>query len=256
LQIRIIRPAHLSPWFSDLSLPATRHLMETVSDSSSSSQNFTSPDANATLLACTQILYELDARVPFSLPQLAIDLSNPPVLHEASKRRVGGTYQFPIVAPLGSTFGILSSNTSFQNDVSNRLGSLFAAIVRGKDGIPAHELAGEENIPRLIEAVSKMYGRYMALVMSRKIRSSEPPETTSQSFAATISHRKDRLIQHRGAKIGLQVLLATMMFCGVVSWATMWNVRILPHSPSSIRRSSFFVAWKKFLGRQWTEDVD
>lgn len=233
-------------------------LNETGSYSSSPPQNFTSPDANATILACTQLIYELDARVTFLLPQLAIDLSNPPVPNEASKRRVGGTYQFPIVAPLGSTFGVRSYNTTFKNDVSNRLGSFFAAIVHGKDGIPAHELAGEENIPRLIDAVSKMYGRYMALVMSRKMRSSEPPETTSQSIAVTISQREDRLIQHRGAKIGLQVLLATMIFCGTVSWATMWKVRILPHSPSSIVGVACLLRERSFWGanrqKMWTKD--
>jgi hypothetical protein len=177
-------------------------------------------------------------------------MSTPPAPDEASKRSVGSVYQFPVVSPLLSTFGVISANATFRNEISARLGSFLAAIVHGKNGIPAAELLADENL--LKRAVSNMYGRYMAQVMARKMRVA----AGEQRFRAVVQQPTSRLVQNRGAKIGLQVLLGVMVVCGLVAWGAMWNVGILPHCPCSIAGTACLLGGQEFWGgrRDWGED--
>ncbi|KAF2134561.1 hypothetical protein P153DRAFT_380376 [Dothidotthia symphoricarpi CBS 119687] len=222
--------------------------------------NLSSTEAKITTLACAQMIQELDTRVTFLLPDLSIDTSTPPLPDESSMRYIGGVYQFPVVAPLQSTFDVLSSNTTFKTDTFD-LGTFFAAVVYGKDGIPAPEIVGEENIPRLISGVSDMYGRYMAQVMSRKMRTLINPNGQNQTSKASLTTQKFRLVQHPEAKVALQALLGVMMLCGILSWATMRRVKILPHDPCSIAGTACFLAGREFWGEDatgskehWLED--
>jgi hypothetical protein len=229
-------------------------------NSTSPRRNLSSSDAQVTTLACSQMIQELDTKVTFLLPDFAIDTLHPPLPDESSMRYIGGVYQFPIVAPLQSTFAVLSSNTTFKQDMDN-LGSFFAAIIYGKDGIPAVELVGEANIPCLISAVSKMYGRYMAQVMSRKMRASNESSASKQFLQSSLMGQKSRLVQNTEAKLVLQVLLGVMMVCGILSWVLMRKVRILPHNPCSIAGTACLLAGREFWGEDareikkiWAED--
>jgi hypothetical protein len=217
--------------------------------------NFTSDEAQITTLACRQKLQELDTTVTLRLPDLTIDKANPPRTDESSVRYIGGTWQWPVQTFLQG-LGILPANKTFAAQAAG-LGPFFAAVVHGKDGVPASELAGEANIPRLTSAVSNMYSRYMAQVMSRKMRL--PLNATDQSrlVQATLTERKPRLFQHSYPKIALQVLLGVMMLCGAISWALMPNVRLLPHDPCSIAGTACLLAGEEFWGdgkKDWEED--
>jgi hypothetical protein len=217
--------------------------------------NFTSSEAQVSTLACRQKLQELDAIVTLRLPDLTIDEANSPRTDENSVRYIGDTWQWP-VQPFLKDLGILPVNKTFAAQAAN-LGPFFAAIVHGKDGIPASELVGEANIPRLESAVSKMYSRYMAQVMSRKMRL--PLNSTDQPrlVQATLLERKPRLFQQSAPKIILQVLLGLMMLCGVASWVLMPNVRLLPHDPCSIAGTACLLAGEEFWGdgkKEWEED--
>lgn len=154
----------------------------------SPARNFTAPQSQLTTLACSQKIQEIDTTVTLTLPDFTIDQSQPPLLHEDSMRWLGGVRQYPAVINLRE-IDVLSANTTFNKEVSN-LSNFFAAIIHGKYGIPAGELLGEANIPRLIAAVSKMYGRYMAQVLSRKMRITTPADQQLQPVQATTSKRK------------------------------------------------------------------
>jgi hypothetical protein len=217
--------------------------------------NFTSGEAQVTTLVCRQRLQELDAIVTLRLPDLTIDKANSPRIDENSVRYIGGTWQWP-VQPFLKDLGILPVNKTLAAQAAN-LGPFFAAIIHGKDGIPASELVGEANIPRLASAVSKMYSRYMAQVMSRKMRL--PLNSTDQPrlVQATLVEHKPRLLQHSAPKIILQVLLGFMMLCGVASWVLMPNVRLLPHDPCSIAGTACLLAGGEFWSdgkKDWEED--
>lgn len=104
-----------------------------------------------------------------------------------------------------------------------------------KDGIPGQELVGQENAPRLINATIKLYSRYMAQVMSLKMRESLNSSThASRQIQAVLYSKKLRLVQNSGPKIALPVILAIMFICGALSWMTMRLSDLLPHDPCSI----------------------
>jgi hypothetical protein len=205
-------------------------------------QNFTATETQITHLACAQRIQELDVRVQFLLPSLTINLANPPHLNESSVRYIGNVYQFPVAYPLQNALDILSHNSTFTSS-AGELGFFFAAIVHGKYGIPAAELTGDANIPRLTNAVSKMYGRYMAQAISRKMRTPIPSsEEAKARFSASLEQPTSRLRQHAGPKLALQLLLGGMMLCGLLSWAAMPTAGILPHDPCSIAGTAWLIA--------------
>ncbi|KAF2625813.1 hypothetical protein BU25DRAFT_111749 [Macroventuria anomochaeta] len=158
--------------------------------------------------------------------------SSPPRTDEASMRYVRGTQQYPVVDYL-QNIGIFSTNDTFKAEAA-KLGTFFLAVIPRKDGVPAEQLVGEANISRLTSAVSKMYGRYISQVMSRKMRVPLNSIDQAQPLQVTLTERKSRLAQHSAPEVALQVLLGTMMLCGILSWILMPNVRILPHDPCSI----------------------
>jgi hypothetical protein len=222
------------------SLPAA--YMRIDNTSTTSPQNFTAAETQITHLACAQRIQELDVHVQFLLPSLTINLSNPPRLNESSVRYIGNVYQFPVAYPLQSAPGILSHNSTFTSS-ARELGFFFATIVHGKYGIPAAELTGDANIPRLTSAVSKMYGRYMAQAISRKMRTPIPSsEEAKARFSASLEQPASRLRQHAGPKLALQLLLGGMMLCGLLSWAAMPTAGILPHDPCSIAGTAWLIA--------------
>ena len=150
----------------------------------------------------------------------------------------------------------VTDNNTFNREAS-QIGLLFANIVYGKNGIPAEELTGIQNVPRLINATSKMYGRYMAHVMSQKFRrpfnASEPRPPPLQGIIYTA---KPRLVQHIAPKIALQVLLGIMTLCGMLSWMLMPKVKFLPHDPCSIAGTAHLLAEDDFWSGKKRWDVD
>jgi len=197
------------------SLPSTYTLVG--ANSTMVPQNSTAAETQITHLACMQKVQELDTAVILLLPDLIVDRTRPPRPDEQSMRYIGNVHQFRVTYYLQNMFGILSSNSTFKAEAWD-LGQFFAAIVHGKDGTPAEELVGEENIPRLTDAVSKMYGRYIAQVMSRKMRTPRPSAAeASHTTPASLVGRKDRLVQHPAPKLVLQILLGLMMLCRILS---------------------------------------
>ena len=236
------------------SLPDT--YTRVVQNSTAPRQNLSSADTQLTHLTCAQRIQELEATVTLLLPDLTIDRTNPPTPDEASRRYVGNVHQFPVVPHLQS-LGILPSKANRSDIDVEELGRFFAAIVHGKDGIPAAELVGEANTSRLTAAVSKMYGRYMAQVISRKMRVPLLNTSKPQTLQASLTQRLPRLVQHSAPKLVLQILLGLMMLCGILSWILMPSVRILPHDPCSIAGSACLLAGNEFWGhgkKEWDED--
>jgi hypothetical protein len=159
--------------------------------------------SETTTLACIQKIQEVDTTVTFTMPNLQIDFAHPPVTHEETTRWVTEDYNYPAVRNLLSELKVFTANSTFNREASE-MGSFFANIVHGKHGIPAEEFIGKENVPRLINATSKMYSRYMALVMSRKFH--QPLNTSTlvpQPLQATIYTLRPRLVQHSAPKITL-----------------------------------------------------
>lgn len=200
-------------------------------------QTYLSDDITA--FACTQHVQEVSTRVSLFLPGLELDLSNPPVPDESTARYVpndrgnnSNAFDYPVAFPIASAFIPATKGSTFSIP---GLDHFYTAIMYDKDGIPGQELVGQENAPRLINATIKLYSRYMAQVMSLKMRESLNSSThASPQIQAVLYSEKLRLVQNSGPKIALQVILAIMFICGALSWMTMRLSDLLPHDPCSI----------------------
>jgi hypothetical protein len=69
------------------------------------------------------------------------------VANQYSKRSTGAANQFAVVQWLLSSFGFLHFDMFFQPDVRTCFGSFLAAVVHGKNGIPAQDLLAHETRP-------------------------------------------------------------------------------------------------------------
>lgn len=210
--------------------------------------NLTSADAKVTTLACQQYIQEVDVDVTLLLPNLTIDTSNPPVPDETTARSVDDdtALGFLVAYPLSTQFTPATSDpnlTDSLQQLGDGLDSFYKAVLLTMDMNP-YDLVGEENVDRLMNATSKMYGRYMAQAMSRKMRSAQ----RLQNQAATATYQRSRIMQNRAPKLALQAMLGFMALCGLAAWISMPTSGLLPHNPSSIAGVAALIAgselWK------------
>ncbi|KAL1639556.1 hypothetical protein SLS58_007860 [Diplodia intermedia] len=136
--------------------------------------------AAITAFTCTQHMQQVSTRVRLLLPGLEIDASDPPVPDESTARNLANplivangsstdVFEYPVTYPLHSAFLPTRDGSTF---AVPGLDTFYTAVVHGKHGIPASELAGPANAPRLVDATKRLYGRYMAQVLSLKMRES------------------------------------------------------------------------------------
>lgn len=224
--------------------------------------NLSSSDAQVTTLACTQLIQEMDVTLSLLLStdggSLVIDPSRAPVPDEGTARFVNaGTPEASNVQEYLVAYPLSNFFTPVTNDdaVLRSLGALqgldwfYQAVVLANKGLDPGDLVGSKNAPRLVEVTSKMYGRYMAQVMDRIMRSSDTkPPRSQRALPAVATESQARLRQNRGPKIALQVLLGLMSACTVAGWLAMRETKLLPHEPGSIAGVAALVAGSGLWG--------
>ncbi|KAK8105107.1 hypothetical protein PG999_008466 [Apiospora kogelbergensis] len=188
--------------------------------------NLSSSEARVTTLACTQLVQEVDVTLSLQIlagGSLGVDLNRAPIPDEGTARLVNaGTpdasnvQEYQVAFPISYYFRPVTSDAGVLRRLQTLRGldGFYQAVVLGGRGRDPDDLVGRENVTRLIEATSKMYGRYMAQVMHRIMRS---PNTTGggssasqRTFTAAATHSQTRLRQNVGPKVALQVLLGLM----------------------------------------------
>ncbi|KAK7955821.1 uncharacterized protein PG986_005043 [Apiospora aurea] len=214
---------------------------------SRTSRNLSSSEAQVTTLASSRWG-----------SSLGIDPSRPPVPDEETARFVNaGTpdasnvQQYQVAFPLTNGFRPVTSNDAVLRDLRTLRGldGFFQAVVLADGGLDPASLVGGENAPRLVEAMSKMYGRYMAQAMHRVMRSSDAmPPPSQRTLPAVAAQAQTRLRQNAGPKVALQVLLGLMSVCAVAGWLAMRDTKFLPHEPGSIAGVAALVAGSGLWG--------
>ena len=189
---------------------------------------------NVTAMLCVQGLEEVDALTTVALPDMTIDTSNPPVVDEASARWVVAEDYIGTFYGQGLTFRSYNEDPGFALEG----GAFFQTVMYGTDGVPFDELVGEANQERLVEAVTDVYRKYMAQVISENMRVPySEGDAAAPSYAAYLPDARDqvRLVQNSTSKIVLQVLLGVMVACALVVYASSWGLRrLLPRCPWSM----------------------
>lgn len=201
--------------------------------------NLSSSESVVTTLACRQLIQEVDTDIELLSVSMTMSPSRPPVPREETVRYVNSgaamssnVQEFQVMYPIDSQFFPVTDDP-YQSALLRSfdgLDNFYKAILLTTDVREPSELVGEKNIARLANVTSKMYGRYMAQVMSRIVRTSGSEELRP----AFLEHTEMRLVQNSKPKLALQILLAVMTVCGIAAWALLPASKLLPHDPCSI----------------------
>lgn len=192
--------------------------------------------SNEIMAMCKQYIQEVQTNLTLILPDLTIDTSNPPVTIESTATYLhngtqGTDWQFPVAILLNAIKDLGSTG-------NNVLSPFIQALIYGEDGIPLEELeaADGSGIPKLYNASSKLYGKYMAQAINLNMRNTSTADGQSlASYGATISDPfTQRIRQNRASKLVLQIVLAAMTLCGIIAHLTMNPKALLPNNPCSI----------------------
>ncbi|KAK8010068.1 hypothetical protein PG990_009033 [Apiospora arundinis] len=235
--------------------------------------NLTSSEAQVTTMACTQLIQEIDVSLSLQVlagGSLTMDPSRIPVPDERTARYVNdgspaasNVQEYQVMYPLRNYFKPVTSDPDTVQHLQALRGLdgfYQAAVVAG--GLDPASLVGSENASRLNQITNKLYGRYMAQVMHRIMRSSEPTTTSTtngsqtpssqqqqNTLSATVTQSQTRLLQNKNQKLILQALLGAMMLCVGGSWWFMPHKKLLPHPPASIAGTAVMLARSGLWGR-------
>jgi Protein of unknown function (DUF3433) len=200
--------------------------------------------SNITLMNCYQDIETVNTTTTF-LPSMRIDPSNPPIIHEHTRRTVESNMLYRLSGLWDS--GIMDyhlkgidndpdSSGSFpaENDVP--MEPFYQTVVYGPDGVPAHELSGFRNRERLFNATEHLYRRYMALLINNNMRQKLSTTTDSPLTypGQVIDATALRLIQNPAPKIALQVLLAAILIFVAIAYIITPMRSVLPHNPCTV----------------------
>ncbi|KAI9154765.1 hypothetical protein HJFPF1_07322 [Paramyrothecium foliicola] len=224
---------------------------------SSQSQPSFEPDFGT--LLCYQNFEEVETNVTWQMPSLQFDTERPPQPIDSTAKNVKaphGSEKFEYNLNAWSVELVDVSRGASGSDPAlddNRYDKFIRAAVYGKQGRPIEELAGRKNAEKLGEMASTLYGVYMAQSISRNSRvAASPEESRASSFNGTVTlPRVSRLRQNRSPKIALQVMLATMSACAVLTRLLMPMREVLPHNPCSIAGMASLLAGSRLVARDF-----
>jgi Protein of unknown function (DUF3433) len=196
---------------------------------------------DSTILQCRPYLEELDVRTTFSVPGYAIDTSNPPQSDENSTKvlqNIGGPYYW--------THHFQTLNASSETAL---LDPFLQALIHGPDGIPAAELLGSANVPRLIHGANHIFAVAVAQFLNSNYRENAPIDAKVYNGTLVNLHRV-RLVQSAISTRILQGLLGSMFLCAAFIFGSMRMGRVLPKNPCSIAAVASMLASSKMLSEQ------
>lgn len=222
-------------------------------------------NATATMLLCSPYYETVDTNITLTVPTYAIDENSRPVVDEKSARHAisfdthgGMAYYDKFVGGLPIiNVTSLAYPTSFDK--------MFSAIVYGRDGVPAPELAGKQNIQRLQGAFQHTFGIVEAQRANyehrHKYTASSPPLPIMNGILK--NPNRVRLVQSAISTRILEVILATMLVCAIVTFFAIDTRRTLPKNPCSIGAVISLLAGSEIMsesviprGSEWCDDKE
>ena len=144
------------------------------------------------------------------------------------------------------TFYNLSSGQNYDN--------FFSALVFGRDGVPANEMIGPTNVPRLFSAVQHLWRVYLAqqFRISEFVLSADPSDiersAPQQPLNATLMDSDAyRLKQSEVSTRILQGLLAALSICSIITFLLVDTSALLPYNPCNIAAMASLLAGSEML---------
>jgi hypothetical protein len=194
-----------------------------------------------TALSCRQVVDEVQVNTTLLYPTMELDPQAPPVVlegvttnvvdatHNGSVKTWQVGFQFDAwdSSQRAITAGPLSTKTF-------HVSRFYQMVVKGsKDVVPIalDDMIGDGNIEAFSQATQRVYGMYMAQVFSGMKQDLQTPVNIQATIEAMTEWR---VLQHEPSKIVLQIILAVMAVCGILTWIFMDTKEVLPHNPCTI----------------------
>lgn len=109
------------------------------------------------------------------------------------------------------------------------------------------ELAGPQNVGRLINATNHLYQKHMAQAINLNMRTTDDSDALGEIFNATVVGSTFRLKQNAGPKLALQILLGIMTVGGGAAYLFTDMRHTLPHNPCTIAGTMSLLAGSEML---------
>ncbi|KAL2285150.1 hypothetical protein FJTKL_08377 [Diaporthe vaccinii] len=179
-------------------------------------ENVSASVAQVTTLACTQLIQEVSVTMHLRA-DLTLDTSRPPSPDETTAHLVNdglgvdasNAQEYLVGFPIGSFFMPVTDDAAVlaalnSSTAAGNLDWFFQAVALEEGFFDTGRLIGEDNVQALVNATSKMYGRYMAQVQSRTMRTSLGASSGSQSqqVPATSTYARTGLLPVQGCEAG------------------------------------------------------
>ena len=210
-----------------------------------------STDVNkVTALVCYQQVQEVEANVTLRSNTTVIDPAHPPIVDDSKMTLMSNPNDKNNVKSFDWRLQdtLMRQLTSFSTDASNEdFDNFFEAALNFNKTHPISpaSLVGPDNADTLEDAINIFYRLYMAQAISMNLRQPVTSFNSSslirrQSFGddrlatLTTSTATVRLMQNRGPKLALQVMLATIALLTGFAYLTTHFRRVLPCNPCSI----------------------
>lgn len=190
-------------------------------------------DANFTVLACTQMIQQVDTNVTFSNLALDIDPAEPPTPIESTAQFINNGTANSYAREFQLTYNINSEFIAYNDS----LGAFYGTVVHGRNGTPVEELVGPENVDKLLGVTNHLYGQYMAQAISTNMRNASSVSVNDDHAIndSVIIQSTYRITQNKTSKIVLQVLLSAISVSALLAWIFSGSTKdLLYHNPCSI----------------------
>ncbi|THZ93943.1 hypothetical protein D6C82_08579 [Aureobasidium pullulans] len=194
-----------------------------------------------TALSCRQVVDEVQVNTTLLYPAMEFDPQAPPVVLEGVTTNVVDATHNGSVKTWQVGFQFDAWDTSQRSVTAGPISTktfhvsrFYQMVVNGsKDIAPTSldDMIGDGNIEAFSQATQRVYGMYMAQVFSGMKQDLQ----TSVNIQATIEAMTGwRVLQHEPSKIVLQIILAVMAACAILTWIFMDTKEVLPHNPCTI----------------------
>lgn len=205
------------------------------------------------VLTCYQIVRQVMTNVTFLMPGFTIDTDHPPV-------HIGSTATYLPSSAGGVNFNfqteqhMLFEMETNHADLPDQLHPAVYAMVHGAWGTPIKEFFGEDGGSKFYDAANIVWSGYMAQAININFRQpvdAAAGENKSLIYSGvSLQVDRGRLKQDAAVKLTLQVMLAVMLVCGIITYLTLDGKRLLLHDPCSIAGMMSLYAGSDLTGRE------